>query len=200
MSDHNKFYRDHYRRTISVLLVFSVVAVALSLILGLMSLTRKQPKYYATTTSGIIVPLHSLSEPVITQKYLLQWAEIAARTALNLDFVNYGSQLKRAKPFFTSGGWSSFNKALKSSNMLATVIDQKVRMSAVVSGAPVIQSQAIVHSRYTWRIQMPLLITFNSASQESKMRVVVTMNISRVPVLGSPQGIQISDFAASSKI
>jgi len=190
----NKLYREHYRRTIKGVVVLAMTAVALTLVLTYLSVSKEQPDYYATTTTGELIPLHSLSQPVITNKTLLQWASLAARSAFNLDFVHSSAQLKTASANFTSAGWEQFLKAMAESHMISDVTDKKLQMSAVVSQAPVILNQAIVSGRYTWRVQMPLLVTYVSASETRQQHLLVTMDIQRVPVLSAAKGILISDF------
>ncbi|MCH9644787.1 MAG: type IVB secretion system apparatus protein IcmL/DotI [Gammaproteobacteria bacterium] len=187
-------YRDHYRSTVKWLGVFGMLAVALALILGYMSVTREQPSYYASTTTGEVIPLHSLSEPVITQQHMLMWSSLAVRAAYNLDFANYKQQLDSAEQYFTPAGFDKFQQALKDDDVLSTLIDQKLDMSAVVTDTPVVLNTAILNGRYTWRVQMPVLVTFTSASETRKLHMTVTMNVQRVPSLSAPSGIQVSDF------
>lgn len=192
--DDRTFYRDHYRNTVKWLGVFGVLAVVLALILGYMSVTREQANYYASTTTGEVIPLHSLSEPVITQAHMLQWSALAVRAAYNLDFANYKQQLNAAQQYFTPSASDKFQQALKDEDLLSTVVDQKLDMSAVVTGAPVVLNTAVLNGRFTWRVQMPILVTFNSASETRKLHLTVTMNVQRVPSLSAPSGIQVSDF------
>ncbi len=200
MEAHAELRRDKYRIAVKWLVIMSVITVVLSAILTSMFVFKVNEKanYYASTTTGYVIPLHPLSEPVVTQQYLLQWAELATRKAYNLDFINYQKQLQGAKAYFTPGGWNQFNAALKKASLLDTVIDKKLNMSAVVSGTPVILAKAVVHGRFTWRIQLPILVTFVSASSHSQSQVLVTMNIQRIPTLDAAKGIQISSFDASS--
>lgn len=198
--ERNLLYRDHYRRTIKSIITMAVVGVILMVVLAGLMLSTPQSKYYATTTNGRVVPMHSLSEPVVTNKYLLQWASIATRTAFNINFVDYQSQLDKAKADFTSSGWSKFLSAMNSSGLLDTVKNKKLEMSAVVSGAPVILSTSVIHGRFTWRVQLPILVTFSSASATSQEHWLVTMNIQRISTLDAYKGIQISDFVATQKV
>jgi len=195
----NILYRDHYRRTIKGIVAMSVITIALTAVLVVLMVTREQPKYFATMTTGRVVPMHSLSQPVITNKYLLQWASLATRTAFNIDWVHYDTQLQTAKSDFTSSGWSQFMSAMNSSGLLTTVKDKKLQMTAVVSGTPVIINTGVVHGRFTWRVQLPVLVTFNSASMSRESHWMVTMNIQRISTLDAYKGIQISDFKAEGQ-
>ncbi|PHQ79547.1 MAG: type IV secretion protein IcmL [Coxiella sp. (in: Bacteria)] len=190
----NNLYRDHYRIALGATLFMGLICGALAVIMVLMSLGIQQPKYYATTTTGDVIPLQSLSEPVVTKPYLLQWASLATRAAYNLDFNNYQQQIAAAAPYFTADGFLKFKEALKSTGLLDTMIKKKLIMSAIVSGDPVIIRDYISHGRHAWNIQLPLMITFQSASAHTIQHVMVSMKIQRVPVLSAEKGIQISDF------
>lgn len=193
---HNIVYRDKYHKTLSGLLFMILVAAALSVILAFINMEQKKASFYATTSAGLVIPLHSLAEPIVTNAYLVQWVSLATRKSLNLDFLHYEEQLDQARGYFTPGGWQKFQGALDKSGLLKTVQDKKLMMNAVVSDTAVILNQAILHGRFTWRIQLPLLVTYGSASQQYKTKLLVTMNVQRVSTLDTSEGIQISDFVS----
>ena len=62
---------------------------------------------------------------------------------------------------------------------------------------PVVLEQGLMAGRYTWKVQIPMLITFQSASQFSQQAVTVTMLIVRVSPLDSPRSIGIAQFIVS---
>ncbi|MCK1862760.1 DotI/IcmL/TraM family protein, partial [Legionella pneumophila] len=45
-----------------------------------------------------------------------------------------------------------------------------------------------LNGRYSWRVQMPILVTYQSASEFTQQNNVVTMLITRVSTLNSPRG------------
>ena len=97
----NFFYRDNYRRVVAfaLLLILSNIA-ALGVIFWLISHPTK-PAYFATDNSGKVTPLYSLSQPIISQSSLLEWATRASVAAYSYNFVEYESQLQKAGNFFT---------------------------------------------------------------------------------------------------
>jgi len=192
----NNLYRDNYRRTLSVLMTMIIIALGLCAILAYQILSTPKAKYYATTKTGNVIPLYSLSMPVVTNKYLLQWASLAVRACYNLDFVNYQKQLKTASGYFTTNGWKALMRAMKSSGMLDSLTENKLYINGVVTGPVVVLSQTIEHGRYRWRVQLPLLVTYTSANESRKASFIVTADIIRVPVLNAEKGIQINNFNA----
>jgi len=188
--------RDGYRKLLKYLLIGTLTAAGLAVILVLQLLARGEPDYYATTTTGRVVPVHSLSEPIVTSNYILQWASLATRDILNLHFDSYQSELQQSSGYFTAAGWNSFKKALNVSGMLKTIEQSKLDASAVVNGDPVVLDREVMHGRYTWCIQLPVLVTYTSASENRQARFIVTMNVERISTLNNNKGIAISDISA----
>lgn len=192
----NYEYRDSFRWVLTGLVVMLILCGILTAAVSYKAIFPGQTKYYATMTTGQVIPLPPLTQPVVTNAYLLEWVSLATRTAFNLDFVNYQKQLDTASTYFTSNGWDAFNKALTSSGLLEAVQSKKLIMSAIVAGSPIIQFQGQVSGRYIWRVRLPILVTYGSASDQRQRRMMVTMIVSRVPALDTPQGILITDFEA----
>ncbi len=130
-------------------------------ILSYQIVTTPKPAYYPTTTTGRVIPLQSLDIPVVTNTYLLQWAALATRVVYNLDFENYTKQLDNESSYFTPAGWNSLMNAMKSSGAIDSLKNNKLFMAGIVNGPAVILDQEMVHGCYSWRVQLPLLVTYN---------------------------------------
>ncbi len=192
----NYEYRDSYRWVLTGLVIMLIVCGILSAAVAYKTIFPGKIKYYASMTTGQVIPLPTLSEPVVTDKYLLEWVSLATRSALNLDFVNYQKQLQDASKYFTSRGWDAFSKALDDSGLLETVKSKKLLMNAIIPGPPVIGFSGIIHGRHVWKVNLPVLVTFGSASDERQRRIIVSLIVSRVPAIDTPDGIQVTDFEA----
>jgi len=190
----NNFYRDGQRKMILVLLVSMLANVILASMLIYIITHPPAPKYFATSINGRIVPLFPLNEPNQSDPAILQWANQAAIAAFTYNFVNYRTELQASSGFFTSDEWTRFLTALEQSNNLDAVKAKKMIVSAVATRAPIILQKGILNGSYAWRVQMPILVTFQSASEFAQQNNVVTMTITRVPTLNSPRGIGISQF------
>lgn len=191
----NTFYRANYYRVLRLLMLMALVAVGLAVYSFYLDYHRSQPKYYATTANGRIIPMQSLSEPMVTTPYIVQWAGLAVRSAYNIDFLHYEKQLKKTGKYFTTDGWKAFLGAMTKSGVLKSLKENKLVSSAVVTGAVIITNREVIDGRFTWQIQVPLLVTYTSASMNRKQDLIVTITVKRVPTLQTSQGIQISDFS-----
>lgn len=190
----NKFYKDSQRKVILALLIAILVNVVLASLVVYMITHPPAPKYFATSINGRITPLFPLDEPNQSDSAVLQWANQAAIAAFTYNFVNYRDELQASSGFFTAEGWDQFLGALEQSNNLDAVKAKKLVVSAVATRAPIILQKGVLNGRYSWRVQMPILVTYQSASEFTQQNNVVTMLITRVSTLNSPRGIGISQF------
>lgn len=191
------FYRDSYRRVVTALLLMVFVNLILSFIIYYLASHQPEPRYFATSTDGRITPIYPLSAPMVSDAALLQWANQAAVAAYTYNFATYRKELQDASEYFTPEGWSDFETALESSRNLETVINKKLVVTAVATGAPVILDRGILSGHYSWKVQMPLLVTYESASTTIQQPILITMLITRVSTLNVPKGIAIAQFVAS---
>ncbi|MBN9230715.1 MAG: type IV secretion protein DotI [Legionella sp. 40-6] len=190
----NKFYKDSQRKVMLALLIALLVNCVLAFMMVYMITHPPAPKYFATSINGRITPLFPLNEPNQSDSAVLQWANQAAIAAFTYNFVNYRDELQAASGFFTAEGWDQFLNALQQSNNLDAVKAKKLIVSAVATRAPIILQKGVLNGRFSWRVQMPILVTYQSASEFTQQNNVVTMLITRVSTLNSPRGIGISQF------
>ncbi|KTD66075.1 type IVB secretion system apparatus protein IcmL/DotI [Legionella spiritensis] len=194
VSIQNKFYRDGQQKLMFSLLMALVIIFITGSILIYIVTHPPEPKYFATSINGRITPLTPLMEPNQSDSAVLQWANQAAIAAFTYNFVNYREELKASSGFFTTEGWQQFLDALQQSNNLDQVKAKKLIVSAVATRAPIILQKGVLNGRFSWRVQMPILVTYQSASEFSQQNNVVTMLITRISTLESPRGIGISQF------
>ncbi len=192
----NNFYRDGQRKMMIILLISIAANFILTSMLIYIISHPPLPKYFATSINGRITPLFPLNEPNQSDSAVLQWANQAAIAAFTYNFVNYRAELQASSGFFTAEGWDQFLNALQQSNNLEAIKAKKLIVSAVATRAPIILQKGILNGRFAWRVQMPLLVTYQSASEFSQQNLVVTMLITRVSTLNSPRGIGIAQFVS----
>lgn len=194
----NNFYRDNYRRVLLVVLLLILINAFLAGTIFYQIASRPEPQYFATSTDGRITPIYPLNQPMVAPTELLQWASRAAVEANTYNFVNYREAMQEIQNNFTPDGWNYFTQALKNAKTLDMVLAKKLVSSAVLTGAPVILDQGIVNNRYAWKVQMPILVTYQSPSEQTQLPQIITMIITRVPTVNMPRGYAIASFVASA--
>ncbi len=193
----NNFYRDGQQKVVLILLLSILVNFVLAAILIYIITHPPAPKYFATSISGRITPLFPLNEPNQSDSAVLQWANQAAIASFSYNFVNYRTELQASSGFYTAEGWDQFLKSLQDSNNLLAVKASKLVVSAVATSAPIILQKGVLNGQYTWMVQMPMLVRYQSASEFSEQNNVVTIRVTRVSTLNSPRGIGISQFVVA---
>lgn len=196
VSARNEFYRDSYRKVLVALnLAILCLIILVGAVIFIMS-NPPQPKYFATYADGKLVPLIPLNQPNVSSAALLQWANTAVIAVNTYDFFNYRDQLQRASEYFTTDGWQAYLTELKNSRNLNAVLEKKLVVSAVATRAPTVLREAVIDGAYTWAVQMPVLVTFQSASEYSQQSQVVTLMIKRISTLTNPNGLGITNYIA----
>lgn len=195
----NQFYRDKYRQVSLAFLIVLVINLLLAGIIFYKVTNKPKPVYFATTADGKIIELTPLSQPVLTDAELLQFATQASVAAYTYNYVNYRKELQGVADFFTAQGWKNYQEELKKSKNLEAVLKNKLVGFATPTGAPVIVDRGVVNGVYAWKVTLPLLATFEGGSTKITQPLTVTMVIRRVPVVVAPKGVEVSSFYAAQR-
>ncbi|ODN43851.1 type IVB secretion system apparatus protein IcmL/DotI [Piscirickettsia litoralis] len=173
----NDFYRDNFRR-VSLVLLISVLINFLLLVAFVVSLSlRPEPKYFATTSNGQLIRLHSLASPVVNDSSVISWLSDNIPNINTLDFLNYRSEIQQKRKYFTKYGWEQYLKAFKP--IVEKVRDNKYIVRAVLSDVPVVTQKGKIDGVYSWRLQIPLLITYQKGGSKDTQHVVWTVLVQR---------------------
>lgn len=193
----NKFYQDGSHR-LFVVLILSILLNVLGIYYVFYIYTHPPaPVYFPTSTSGRITPLIPLEQPNMSDQEIKQWANLAIMAAYSYNFVNYRTELEAASQFFTGDGWNTFISALKSSNNLQAIINNKFVLSATATEAPIIDEKGIINGVYSWRVSMPIMVTYQSSSLYSQTPLKISILIARESTLNVPKGIGIAQFVST---
>ena len=186
----NHFYRDNFRRLALVLLLSLILNVVLAV--SLIYKYQEVPKiiYFATSQSGKLIYLQPLQTPILSNAAIVAWVNSTIPKIYNIDFLNYRQQMADIQKYFTRYGWQEFLLAF-SPTLKHVQTDQLVATSAPAN-VPYVISQGLMNGVYSWRVQVPLLITFQKGSQQQQQQVVWTLLVQRVNNLYTDQLLGIS--------
>lgn len=174
-----------------MLFLFATLIVIVAFILYQIT-HRPLPLFFAKQPNGQTMSLTSFPEPNLQADTILQWATKAATIAYTFDFVNYKKQTVAAKPYFTDKGWRDYSNSIN--NLVKTIIQNQLFVNGVVTGPPVISNQGQLTAGYSWRVQIPFLVTYQSANNTSTQNFYVILTIVKVPTNINPYGIGIDQF------
>ncbi len=169
----------------------AIVALGLSLPFATIAATTESP------TTAVVSEKTDLSQPDKSDSAILAWANSTGVAIYTYNFKNYRDEIQKLSGFFTDSAWTQFQTALKTSNNLDTVIAKKLIVSAAVTGAPVIVKKGLLNELYSWTVQMPMTVTYTSASDRTQQNIIVTMQITRTSSVNAPTGVAISQFVVT---
>lgn len=147
--------------------------------------TTKQTQVTANATE--------MDQANMSDSDVLKWASDAAQLAYTYDFKNYPKQLQVLQDYFTPAGWKAFSNALNKSNNLSVVQSRKLVASANPTGKATLLKEGVKDGIYTWKIQIPMLATYESETRLIKQNLIVTLLVTRA---NTPKGVGISHFVA----
>ncbi len=197
-ADKSKHPSPAIQRALAASVFFSYVAVLLIFMVLIVHATRGKERYYLNPPAGNPVEVFPLSEPNVTPSSMVKWATLAATSAYTIDFYHYQVNIDDLKEFFTTNGYRDFQNSLTSSGSLDKIIKSKLIQSAVAIDSAVILQEGPLRGVYTWRIQVPLLVTYQGASTSStKKTIAVSLLVTRVPTDEAPKGIGIAQIVDS---
>lgn len=187
------YYRDTSQQFIFVLIILIFVLLFMGALVLAQVVHRPLPEFTARRTDGRVMALTTYREPNLTAKTILTWASQAAVAAYTFNFASYATTIPLARPYFTPGGWQAYQSAINP--VLQTITKAQLIVQSVVAGAPVIANQGPLPGHgYTWRVQIPFLVTYLSAGESKSRHYYVVMMLVRVPTNINPQGIGIDTF------
>lgn len=161
--------------------------------------THKDPAvYYAITSDEKLIRLRSLRAPNMSTEALLEWVSEAATTVYTLNFNNYNEVFRSVRPFFTEAGYENFQSAIRAAGIVNSIVKKRLVVSAVVTDTPVVLKEGIINGYYAWQVQFPMLLTYQSASDQIQSRIILTLLVTRIPTSDSVKGIGIASFIVTT--
>ena len=186
------WYRTQFRRAMKLALGLVVAQATSIAVIALLLLNQPGPRYFAATPDLRLAPLVPLDQPVLTQEGLLTWASDTITGAMSLNFLEWREKLESIRPNFDDEAFKSFLSSLKSSGVLEMIRDKRLSASAITTRAPVIIASGLVGGKATWRIEFPLIVSYESSQGvESTQRLVATILVCRASTVKTPRGVVI---------
>lgn len=191
----NDFYRSYQPRFIIVLMGATLVAMVWVGIVLFQVYHRPLPSFYAVQPNGQRMMLQPQDLPNLVADTILHFASKAAVAAYTFDFVNYKAEIGLARAYFTSAGWNDYLNSV--ADVVRGIAQNKLFVTGVVNGTPIISNQGEIDGVYSWRVQIPFLVTYQSAQSAAQRKFTVLITVVRVPTVEDPLGIGIDQLVMS---
>ncbi len=186
------WYRSQYQRAMKLAVGLVLVLIVCIAVVALLILKQPTPRYFAATPDLRLAPLIPLDKPVLSQQGLLNWVTETISNAVSLDFLEWREKLSNTRENFEEAAYKSFLASLQSSGVLDMIKEKRLSVSAVVTRAPVITASGLVGGKATWKIEFPLIVSYESSQGvESTQRLMATVLVARASTVTTPRGVVI---------
>ena len=186
------WYRAQFRRAMKLALALTVALCASLGVATILLLNQPKPQYFAATPDLRLAPMVPLDQPLLTQSGLLTWVSDTITGAMSLNFLEWREKLEAVRPNFDDDTFKSFLSSLESSGILNMIQENRLSASSVATGAPVIIASGLVSGKATWRIEFPLIVSYESSQGvESTQRLIATVLVCRASTATTPRGVVI---------
>lgn len=140
-----------------------------------------------------------LSLPAKTVNDIVSWTTMTAVQIFTLDFFNADSQLQESRVFFTDAGWAAMQEAL--APWLAIVKEKKLSVTSVLKEPASVLKHGVLDGAYTWVIHFPLLVSYESPSENRVETRTFTLIIKRIKAdfASGQAGIAIDSFVSAEE-
>lgn len=189
------WYRTNFRRAMKLALVLCITQGISVAVIALLLLNQPGPRYFAATPDLRLAPLIPLDQPVLTQEGLLTWASNAITGAMSLNFLEWREKLESLRGNFDDEAFKSFLASLNSSGVLEMIREKRLSASAIATRAPVIIASGLVDGTATWRIEFPLIVSYESSQGvESTQKLIATVLVRRASTVKTPRGVVLQQI------
>ncbi len=191
------FYRAGYRRVLKIAVSEAVLILILMVVFFfIIDVHRPEDRYFASTEDGTLIEMQPLYSPNLSTKAITSWSAQAATEVMTFGFNDYRRRFQEASRNFTETGWESFMKSLSSSKILPTLVANQQLVLAAPADAPVLIQEGVVKGQYQWKVQVPLVITYQAQSKVRSSSLLITLTLVPVDDISASSGVGIEQWVA----
>lgn len=153
---------------------------------------KMETRYFALAENGTIMPIIPISEPHYNNGQVTNFAVEAITKALTMNFATWKQDMMEASDYFEQPhGFENFVEAMTSSGMLDLIRNRRVISTVVANGATIVNSGQD-NGVYTWIVQVPITITYQTTSEITTENRVAEVRVKRLSTWQTPRGMGIS--------
>lgn len=185
-------WKKGFHRLLAILGV-AIIAVLISVVMSFWALSKKpEPVYFAAREDGGILPIVAVREPFLTDNQVINFTTEAITRAMTLNFANWRQDLADATSYFTRPeGWDAYVRSINESGMMDYIVTRRLIASTVANGAVITQRGANERGVYSWILQVPLTVTYQSSSDTQTENLLAEIEVVRVPTWEMSRGVGV---------
>lgn len=134
---------------------------------------------------------NNLAAPGLTDADVLAFTTRVITRAVSFDARNFANQMSIIEPYFTSDGWTLFNRTLDRFDVRTMMQTGGFKASPELRGQPAIYSKGVDAAIFHWRISVPITLHMAAGDRNVDRDLVVYVRVIRRPTNQFPEGIAI---------
>lgn len=200
------WYRKGYHVTLALSLI-STFILLLSILVIVMLVHRDKPHavVVAMSPDGKLLRPIQLDHPVFSQAAITNFATEIATGIYTLTFQTWIKDLTAIEPDFFPQTFSGLVSVMKS-NLLPSIINQKLFVNASPSSASIIVNEGVIQmgpgaGSYGWIVDTPLVVSFSSGGGSDRgttQHLVVRETVIQANPLTYAKGLAVVDIQIRS--
>ncbi len=155
-----------------------------------------QPHYFYTNGRDTPLDVFPLDNPVMSDSDMLIWTVSAVCAVFTVNFKEYRMQLNKAGERFTDRGWDAYANAFKGVGNLAKIQSARLIGTATPERAAVIRGKGVIGDLYTYKVEIPLIVTFENDNVTNAQHLIVSVVVIRTIEPDHPDGVAIDQLTA----
>lgn len=165
-------------------------------VLGFAVMRESKPSYFSVDAAGRITKMIPLTEPNVSDAAVVNWTNKAIIDTFTFSFADINYRLNDASNrWFTAAGGDELVKAINESGNFDAVVQKKMFVSFAATHTPLILKKGRKGPFFLWKLQVPGVMTYRTATDQMSSPVVMTVIVSRRSVKESPDGLGIARIA-----
>lgn len=192
-----KYQKDHlWLQYVVIALILSSIG-ALILFGYLQHVAAPTPKFFKVTQDKQVIQPVALTQPFLASNELLNWFTKTIQESYSFNYHNVRAVIKNVRGYYTKNGHKSYSVILRDYNNLSAILKHQLVLTVMPLDVPKILKEQIINGRYAWKVEIPILLTYQSKGILTTREHTITAFIIRVPAKESSQGVQIAQMISS---
>lgn len=189
------FLADGSQYILAVAVIEAMIIVALVVAWALTIVVLKpEDRVFALTGDKQLFALQSLTTPNMTNSALVAWSAQAVSDVMTVSVGDYDVRQREHEKYFTPDGWEAFSSARKLVGERDKVLRNRQVITAAPRAAPSIVEKGVQRDGYFWRVQVPMVITYNVGNSQQAVEQNYELLILRVPTSVNAYGVGIDKW------
>lgn len=195
-SDDN-YYKKFINNTGFNVFISLIIVISLFSLFFISSAKPNTDFYLTDTVHKQIKLIQTYDEPIISSESIEEWATKSMLSIYTFNFTNIDEHFRKMNILFTDNGYDGFINSVNNSGLIDNVKNSSLEVFITPVEKAIITSGDDDRDQYgdpVWRVEIKAFVSYLGTSDPINEKVIVSLEIKKVPTYQNPNGIAISSF------